>query len=136
MNELFSSAHRLSTALQGKSVDLASSVEMADDLSNLLKQTRTNANPKFPELFRFAEDLAKSAKDEKIGEGNGEGREESINSSFWKTSAASSELQHNRPTGILQVVCFFALLRSIHCTARIQFYATQESLVESPGRYS
>jgi len=61
---LFSSAHLLSTALQEKSADLASAIEIADDLSNLLKQMRTNADPELAELFRFAKDLAKYAKDE------------------------------------------------------------------------
>lgn len=58
INEMFALAQPLSVSLQSVQVDLASALEMANNLSSLLKSMRENAELKFRELFATAQDLA------------------------------------------------------------------------------
>lgn len=63
VHEIFALAEPLSVALQAKYVDLASAMEMTDNLSLLLKNMRENSETKFQELFIIARKLT-----EEIGE--------------------------------------------------------------------
>lgn len=58
IHEVFATAHPLSIALQAKDADLASAMEMGDDLSNLLKAMRADSIPKLHTLFAIAQKLA------------------------------------------------------------------------------
>lgn len=61
--EIFSITQPLPIALQAKQVDLASAIEMTENLSTLLKEMRENSENKFNDIFTIAKDLA-----EEIGE--------------------------------------------------------------------
>lgn len=58
IHEVFSLAHPLSVALQAKDSDLASAMEMCDNLSNLLKSMRADSFLKFKILFATAQQIA------------------------------------------------------------------------------
>ncbi|KAL4130683.1 hypothetical protein QTP88_008087 [Uroleucon formosanum] len=59
IQEIFSMAHPLSIYLQKVNVDLASTMETANNLSTLIKEMRSNVESKFHDLFSTAEHLAK-----------------------------------------------------------------------------
>lgn len=63
ISEIFSLCEPLSVSLQSKNADLASTINMADNLSLLLKDYRNNAESKFHELFIEAKSCV-----EEIGE--------------------------------------------------------------------
>lgn len=58
IDEIFSFIQPLSVALQAKDIDLASALEMANNLSELLKKIRETATEKFETLFEIAKMLA------------------------------------------------------------------------------
>lgn len=58
IHELFSVTHPLSVSLQGKNVDLASAIDMTDNLYNVFRTMRDNADEKFEQLFNVASELA------------------------------------------------------------------------------
>lgn len=64
INEIFSLAEPLSVSLQKVNSDLASAMNMADDLKFLLNEMRENSNVKFHELFVIAENCAKEIESE------------------------------------------------------------------------
>lgn len=57
IHEIFSFTHPLTVGLQAKYVDLASAMEMADDLCVLLQNMRDNSETKFKALFNDAKGL-------------------------------------------------------------------------------
>ncbi|XP_055308167.1 uncharacterized protein LOC129572247, partial [Sitodiplosis mosellana] len=59
IHELFSFTQPLSVCLQAKNNDLASAIEMADNLSHMVKEMRENSKTKFNEIFVNASELAK-----------------------------------------------------------------------------
>lgn len=58
IHKIFSLTLPLSVALQAKNNDLASAIEMADNLSDVLKELREESKDKFNDMFANAQNLA------------------------------------------------------------------------------
>lgn len=65
VHEVFSHAQPVSTALQGKNVDLASAIEMIENLNKILETMRENAQTNFEQHFSLTKTLS-SEMDEEI----------------------------------------------------------------------
>lgn len=58
IHEIFSLTHPLSVALLSKQTDLASAIDMTENLNDLLQKMRVDADEKFSEIFSTAIELA------------------------------------------------------------------------------